>query len=46
MSRGFPHHSLGELLKHPSLAAEVEGETYLWFAWPEIEMPIPVWLPR
>ncbi len=38
MSRGFPHHSLGELSDASFFGTErVEDETYLWFAWPEIE---------
>ena len=38
MSRGFPHHSLGELSEASFFGKQrVEGETYLWFAWPEIE---------
>ena len=38
MSRGFPHHSLGELSEASFFGKQrVDGETYLWFAWPEIE---------
>ncbi len=38
MSRGFPHHSLGELSDASFFGKQrVKGETYLWFAWPEIE---------
>lgn len=38
MSRGFPHHSVGELSDASFFGKQrVKDETYLWFAWPEIE---------
>ena len=38
MRRGFPHHSLGELSEASFFGKQQVGnETYLWFAWPEIE---------
>jgi len=38
MSRGFPHHSQEELSEASFFGKQrVDGETYLWFAWPEIE---------
>lgn len=38
MRRGFPHHSIGELSDASFFGKQrVEKETYLWFAWPEIE---------
>lgn len=38
MRRGFPHHSLAELSDGAFFGKQrVKGETYLWFAWPEIE---------
>jgi hypothetical protein len=38
MSRGFPQHSIGELSEASFFGKQrVDGETYLWFAWPEIE---------
>ena len=38
MSRGFPHHSIGELSDASFFGKQrIKGETYLWFAWPEIE---------
>ena len=38
MSRGFPHHSIGELSEVSFFGKQrVNNQTYLWFAWPEIE---------
>ena len=38
MSRGFPNHSVGELADASFFGKQrLKGETYLWFAWPEIE---------
>ena len=38
MRRGFPHHSIGELSEASFFGKQrMENETYLWFAWPEIE---------
>jgi hypothetical protein len=38
MSRGFPHHSMGELSEASFFGKRRCGErSYLWFAWPEIE---------
>ena len=38
MSRGFPHHSIGELSDASFFGKQrIKGETDLWFAWPEIE---------
>ena len=38
MSRGFPHHSIGELADASFFGKQrIEDESYLWFAWPEIE---------
>lgn len=38
MRRGFPNHSLGELSDASFFGKQrVNNETYLWFAWPEIE---------
>ena len=38
MIRGFPNHSVGELADASFFGKQrLKGETYLWFAWPEIK---------
>jgi len=38
MSRGFPHHSIGELSEASFFGkSRMDGKSYLWFTWPEIE---------